>query len=449
MPFVPLRFLHAADVRLDETLGETVPLPPRVASVAMDATHAAFERLIAAALDQEVDFVLLAGNTFIESDKSLAARLTLIEGCEQLGGQGIRVFALPGPLDPLDAWRRISDLPKNVTLLDPHQKAGIAVKRDDKVIALVGGRFRAPDRRATRGLHRELRSEARRPVPFRIGVSVRTSNTEEGDVLVGWSGESAVQGFAESANPSPAESSVDAMIDSPVDYLALGGGKIRRTVSKRRGIAHDPGSTQGTGLGECGPHGATLVHVDADETVRCEFIPTASVRWEQFTIDVEASLNRAAVWQRCRRALADLRSEPTENAWIVEWTFRGDPWTIEALDDDLFRAQFPRELADISGIPPVDATVHRLRIQPSDDVSALASGGDLMQADFLQSVAACRHESGAIFANALRRFGDADRDFAERLKGLLEELDPAVLIAEACRVGSRIFPGEPADGVTR
>ena len=100
MPFEPLRFLHAANIRLDHAIGETYKLPPRVASIVQDATRAAFERLIGVALDRRVDFLLLAGNTFVEAEQSLAARLALLDGLEQLAQESIRVFVLPGAPRP-------------------------------------------------------------------------------------------------------------------------------------------------------------------------------------------------------------------------------------------------------------------------------------------------------------------------------------------------------------
>ena len=65
--------------------------------------------------------------------------------------------------------------------------------------------------------------------------------------------------------------------ESPVDYLAFGSGRARRTFAKRKGIAHDPGSVQGNHPREAGPRGATFVNIEADGTVSCDFVPTASV----------------------------------------------------------------------------------------------------------------------------------------------------------------------------
>ncbi len=100
MAFAPLRFLHAADVRLDQAIGEIPKLPPRLASIVQDATRAAFDRLIALAIEHEVDFVLLAGNTFVEADKSLAGRLALLDAFEQLNKSDIRRSCCPDRSTP-------------------------------------------------------------------------------------------------------------------------------------------------------------------------------------------------------------------------------------------------------------------------------------------------------------------------------------------------------------
>src|SRR5579872_4691158 len=128
MPFEPVRFLHAADVRIDHPVRMPGPLSPRLAAVGQRATIDAFERLISTAIERSVDFLLLAGNTFIESDRSLAGRLAMLDGFQRLAEEAIRVFAMPGPLDPADAWRLIPGLPKNVLLLDANQKSAYPLK---------------------------------------------------------------------------------------------------------------------------------------------------------------------------------------------------------------------------------------------------------------------------------------------------------------------------------
>jgi DNA repair protein SbcD/Mre11 len=440
MPFEPLRFLHAANLRLDHPLGETAPLPPPVASIVQDATFAAFRRLIAAAVDAQVDFVLLAGNSFVEAEQSLAARLALLDGFAELAGNDIRVFILPGPLDPMAAWRQIPDLPENVTLLDASQKFA-AVKRDETVVARVGARLRVPERKSARAAQRELRSESLRPVPVTIGMAIAADDATS---LQGWSiGQDEQTASAAQATP-PADGKTP---DCPVDYAALGGGLARQTMTQRRGMAHDPGATQGSGPHESGPCGCTLVHVESDGTLRCEFISTAAVRWEHFAVDFEAGAGSADLLARCRALLADVQWEPGEQASICDWVFRGGRSALAAFDDDLFRRHFQQELTAAAAVPNAEALIHNFVIHASSDDLAAPLHGEPLASDFSQALAACRREASAPFAACLSDVAATDADWSSRLESLLPELDAESIASHAARQGMKLF--QAAEGVSR
>src|SRR5689334_5517864 len=150
MAFEPLRFLHAANVRLDQPIGGDAGFAPHFASTLIDAPRIAFERLIAAAVEQRIDFVLLVGNSFLEGDRSLAARLAVLDGLKRLAQEKIRVVVLPGQLDPADAWQQIDDLPKNVVVLDSSKKPSVTIKRHDRPIATIGPSLWASERKTPR-----------------------------------------------------------------------------------------------------------------------------------------------------------------------------------------------------------------------------------------------------------------------------------------------------------
>lgn len=443
MPFEPLRFLHAANLRLDHPLGETAPLSAPVASIVQNATFAAYRRVIAAAIESEVEFVLLAGNSFVEAEQSLAARLALLDGFAELARNDIRVFVLPGPLDPIAAWRQIPDLPENVTLLDPGQKFS-AVKRDETVIARVGARLRVPERKSARAAQRELRSESLRPVPVTIGMAITGVAADRSTSLEDWSIEqndpnaSTVQATTPADGKSP---------DCPVDYAALGGGLARQTITQRRGMAHDPGATQGSGPHESGPRGCTLVHVESDGTLRCEFIPTAAVRWEHFAVDFEAGAGSADLLARCRALLADVPWESGEQAWICDWVFRGGRSALAAFDDDLFRRHFQQELTAAAAIPNAEALVHNFVIHASSDDPSAPLPGEPLASDFSQALAACRREANTPFAACLSDVAAIDADWAARLESLLPELDAESIASHAARQGMRLF--RAAEGASR
>jgi DNA repair protein SbcD/Mre11 len=450
MAFAPLRFLHAADARLDQSIGETLRLPPRVASIVQDATRAAFDRFVALAIDHQVDFVVLVGNTFVEADHSLTARLSLLEAFEQLDRSGIRALILPGPLDPLEAWRRIPDLPENVTVLGSGPKGIVTVKRDDKVIARVGTDLLMPARKKPRSLRDELRSASQRPVPFKIGAVVTRGESDEA-LLQDWCPEGQQElGAADSVRGRGADNThAERGRRVSVDYVALGGGSARRTLARRRGIAHDPGPLQGRNAEQPGPHGCTLVTVEQDGTLRSDFVPAASVRWERFTVPVLAPFDQGELVSRCRAQLDGLRTEACENAWIFEWVLRGSRPAIDPLEDDTFRRQLRQELANTTALPSPDDAVHHVIVE-SDENSAVASEtGDPLQDDLLEALAASRHSAADLFRASVGELRAIDPQWADRIEGMLGDLSRQEINAHADRIGQQLFRATSAQGAMR
>jgi DNA repair exonuclease SbcCD nuclease subunit len=448
MAFAPLRFLHAADARLDQAIGETPKLPPRLVSIVQDATRAAFDRFVALAIEHEVDFVLLAGNTFVEADQSLAARLSLLDAFEQLDKSGIRALILPGTLDPLEAWRRIPDLPDNVTLIEPGPRGIVPVKRDDKVVARVGTELFLPVRKKSRSLRDELRSVSQRPVPFKVAVLNAKGDVDDAAVLGDW---------CPDMPPDPASSENDqnrgsATVDGAnglrvsADYVALGGGVARRMLARRRGIAHDPGPLQGRRPDHSGPRGCTLVNVESDGTVRCDFLPTASVRWERFVVDVPAPLDRSQLLTRCRDHLDRLRPEPCENAWIFEWVLRGSWVAIDVLQDDAFRRQLQHDLANATVVPSIDNAVHHLMTEADENAIDSSATVDSLHADFLEALAGCVQTSPETFHSCLNALRATDDHWGDTLDALLPELDSQAISANAASVGQQLFRALSAQG---
>jgi DNA repair protein SbcD/Mre11 len=441
MPFEPLRFLHAANVRLDDAIGETFPLPPRVASIVQDATRAACERLLSVALERRVDFVLLAGNTFIEADHSLPARLALVDGLEQLHQESIRVFVLPGRLDPVEAWQQIPNLPENVTLLDGTAKGPVAFKREGKTIARLGTTARLSGRKRL-SPQRALRSENARPLPFAIGVVATHSDLEDAHLLEAWS---AGQERGDHALP---EEELDfsnpdsQMGESPVDYLAFGSGRARRTFAKRKGIAHDPGSVQGNHPREAGPRGATFVNVEADGTVSCDFVPTASVRWERFSIPLDGATNHFDLLHRCRLLLQEKRGETSENAWIVEWVLRGSAATLDPFDAAACR-RFAHELNEAGLLPGAEAIVHNVVLHADWETPLSHPAENPLYADFIEALAACHRDFPTAFSPVVAELAGANREWAgawaARLEALAAHSDEAAIGAHAQRLGRKLF----------
>ncbi|MCH9655546.1 MAG: hypothetical protein K0U89_16995 [Planctomycetes bacterium] len=104
MPFVPTRFIHASNLRLDHQPQGVGAVSRESQTHLEDCTLETFDGIIQACLEYEIDFLLLTGNSFIDEDYSIRARIALIDGFQHLASKNIQVFVIPGEHDPLSAW---------------------------------------------------------------------------------------------------------------------------------------------------------------------------------------------------------------------------------------------------------------------------------------------------------------------------------------------------------
>ena len=129
----PVKFLYAADLRLDSTvaLGEgSGVLVPRARDVAYEATR----RLVDCALSRGVDFVLLKGELF-DAHCGAKALLFLIEQTTRLSNAGIVSYILNERL-PLDV-RWLAEFPASVKWLERKEASIVCGARELPLISLL------------------------------------------------------------------------------------------------------------------------------------------------------------------------------------------------------------------------------------------------------------------------------------------------------------------------
>lgn len=308
MPFEPLRFVHAADLRLDRPVEAAGPLPDEVRPLVEDATFTAFENVVAACLDNRADFLLLTGDSFIEADRSLRARAALLAGLQRLAEREIRVFVMPGTGDGPAGWRAIADLPDNVTVFDHGGGEPVAVIRDGRVIASVVGITGQTTHQRNPSAQDHETEETPRP-PLTIGL--QTPSTGEEPPRTG-----------ETPRSGPR---------APVDYLALGGRSRRQTVRTDTGVIHHPGSVQGLRMDETGVRGCSLVSVGAQGETDCRLVPAAPVRRERLRLDVDGTETLENVASAMQDALDQHDARSSERVWVIHWTIRGEGHLAETL----------------------------------------------------------------------------------------------------------------------
>jgi hypothetical protein len=189
--------------------------------------------------------------------------------------------------------------------------------------------------------------------------------------------------------------------------------------------------------------------VEQDGTLRCDFLPAASVRWERFLVEIPTPLDRAELLRRCRSQLAGLRPEACENAWIFQWTLRGSRPTIDVLEEESFRRQLRQDLANTAAVPSGDDSMHQLILECDENAIDSADTVDPLRADFLEVLSAGWATSTELFRPSVNDLRAADAHWADRLDELLSDLNVEAIRTNADRIGQQLFRAAIAQGAVR
>ncbi|MEI6558835.1 MAG: DNA repair exonuclease [Rhodospirillaceae bacterium] len=273
-----MRFIHAADIHLDSPLsGLTARAEGRATRLA-GATRRAFHGLIGFALEQRVDFMVIAGDLFDGDWPDFSTGLAFAEGMGRLAQAGIRVAIVRGNHDAESKMTRKLSLPPTVTMFGA-RKAETLVW-DDLGVALHGRSF---------GQGHESANLARdyppaRPGLFNIGL-LHTAAT----------GRPGHEGYA--------PCSLEDLVARGYDYWALGHVHAREELSREPWIVFS-GNLQGRHANETGAKGCTLVTVEAGRVVSVEAVDLDVVRWVRCEIDLAVCGDWDDLAEAVRAALA-------------------------------------------------------------------------------------------------------------------------------------------------
>ena len=271
------KFIHAADIHLDSSLHGLERYEGAPIEEIRSATRRAFDNLIELAIDEEVAFVLLAGDLYDGDWKDYNTGLYFMERMGRLREAGIRVFMVAGNHDAASQITRHLRLPDNVTMFATRAPEQIIL--DDLNVAIVGQGF------ATRAVTDDLSQAYPQGDPqlFNIGLLHTCLDGKPG-------------------HEPYAPCTVDGLRSKGYQYWALG------HVHKREELSQDPwivfpGNIQGRHIRETGPKGCTLVTVDNGEVVEVEHRDLDVMRWSLCEVDVTDSETVEDIYEQVRGGL--------------------------------------------------------------------------------------------------------------------------------------------------
>lgn len=371
MPVSPLRFLHAADLHL-ERLGEAVSdAPAWLRDLLLGAAEQAAQKLFELA-EQQVDFVLLAGDVLDPLAADARACFFLVEQFQRLAQQNITVYWAGGTVDAPQRWPTELTLPDNVRLFSHEQATSYVHRRGEQPLARIIG------------LSRD-------------GQPVRLDDFVADDTV------------ATTIGLVPGQVDPALLESRGLNYWALGGRHRRQTLFHHAQAAHDPGPTQGQSFDEPGAHGATLVEQTVDGRLRLEFLPSDVCRWITATLAVEPDWSLAGLQQRLVQEAAALRDAAGRFTTLVRWELAGSGLALDQLRRstaaDSLLSVLRQGQQQVGGVWSVSLRVSAPHSGPAEEPGTILG-------DFQRSIRQLRQQNQPIDLSAYfnRQLAVSDRD---------------------------------------
>lgn len=315
------RFIVASDFELHCPFRGLDAVPESWEAVARDAPRQAAERVFDWVLDQQVDFLVLAGN-LLDPRHSSPAQIGFLQGqLERLAEREIPVYWAQGQADQADHWPPSVRFPENVHVFDAAHAEAVSHFLDTGTVTLVGKSYRAKD-------------------PFDPG-----SYRGETDSIL------TLGVLGAEPNRAPVGRSAFSSLD--FDLTLFGGSRQPGTVkigdagsrksaripsaNAQAPLVHSPGSPQlrswepefwnqlgGKNELESAviPSGScTLVEFTPGEQLRFRPLPTHAIRWVGCALPVNEATTESALLEQMLERLLTLEAEGVRQ--LVNWRLDG------------------------------------------------------------------------------------------------------------------------------
>lgn len=272
-----MKFIHAADIHLDSPMIGLERYESAPVHELRLATRRAFDNMITLAIEESVDFILIAGDLYDGDWPDYKTGLFFAAGMRKLSDCEIPVFIVSGNHDAQSKLTKSLRLPPNVFRF-PHKKPDTKIL-DNLGAAIHGQSYPKP------ALFENIAADYPSAIPnlFNIGLLHTSANGREG-------------------HEKYAPCNLNQLEAKEYDYWALG------HIHKREILCNDPpilfsGNIQGRHFRETGAKGCSLVEVTSAKKVEIVEKHTDVARWYTLEIDVSDSPNFDDVLNRLTNQL--------------------------------------------------------------------------------------------------------------------------------------------------
>lgn len=272
-----MKFIHTADLHLASPFQGLTKMPSQLWQRVYDSTFAAFRQIVDAAIEEEVDFVIIAGDIYDGERKSIAAVNFLADQLRRLATRQIPVFLSYGNHDFQRVTADNQHLPANTHVFGNQVSTAELTLADGERVAVTGFSYG----------QRWIDVDMARSYPVKTAVDWQIGMLHGAPYQAGAANHYAPFTVAE-------------LERKRYDYWALG------HIHKHQQLAEQPpivysGNPQGRHKNEGGVHGYYLVHSQGSRLVP-EFKPVAGITWRTIRVNLDDCSKQTLVDQKIAAA---------------------------------------------------------------------------------------------------------------------------------------------------
>ncbi len=273
------RFIHTGDIHLDSPLKGLSGHQGAAAERIRTATRVAFDNLVSQAIEEQVAFVIIAGDLYDGDWRDYQTGLFFVRQMGRLAQAGIPVFLLYGNHDAESQITRRLVLPANVRVFSARRPETFLL--EDDAVALHGQSFRQRD------ITENLVPAYPSPTAgcFNIGIL-----------------HTGLGGMGGHANYAPC--AIEDLVNKGYDYWALAHVHQAAILHERPHVAFC-GNLQGRYIRESGSKGASLVSIGDGQIEEISPLNVDVVRWTHLRVPVDQCGTAADAVDLIRQAIED------------------------------------------------------------------------------------------------------------------------------------------------
>jgi len=301
-------FLHTADTHINSPLQSLERYEGAPVEVAKGACKAAFERLIALAIESRVAFILIAGDLWDGDWKGYEVGLYFVKQMQRLEREGIRVFIIMGNHDAQGKISKKLSIPSNAAFFSSF----------------------SPQTKLIEELHVAIHGQSFPKMSVEENIAVKYPEAMDGYFNIGLL-HTAIGGRA--GHDSYAPCSLNDLLGKNYQYWALGHVHAREMVNQNPPVVF-PGCLQGRHINESGEKGCTLVKVVDGEISGLDHVPLDVMRWAWCKVELSDAEKPEDVIDAVGRSLDEVMSQSGDLPVAVRLELVGQTKVHELLVKD-------------------------------------------------------------------------------------------------------------------